>query len=174
MSSNVDPKWIRERESPSAERNKDPIWNVLKSKVLPLYPKDSTLTILETAAGTGVHAQYFGLKLVELQRPFRYLPTDYEQSNRDSIEAKIDKHSSLQEFVEAPRSLMFTADGASENDLDMVNLIININMVHISPWQATIGLMKTAGQKLKTGGTLFLYGPYRVNGTCVESNMYVF
>jgi hypothetical protein len=34
--------------------------------------------------------------------------------------------------------------------------IININMIHISPWEATLeSLMKVAGQKLKIWGTLF-------------------
>jgi hypothetical protein len=44
-------------------------------------------------------------------------------------------------------------------------------MIHISPWEATVGLMKTAGQKLKKGGALYLYGPYKQGGTCVESNL---
>jgi hypothetical protein len=34
-------------------------------------------------------------------------------------------------------------------------------MVHISPWAATLGLLRHAGNLLPTGGPLFLYGPYR-------------
>ena len=33
-------------------------------------------------------------------------------------------------------------------------------MVHISPWDATLGLMKGAGALLPPGGLLYLYGPY--------------
>ena len=51
-----------------------------------------------------------------------------------------------------------------------MDLLININMIHISPWDATLGLMKVARQKLKYGGILYLYGPYKVGGTCVDSN----
>jgi len=44
-------------ESPSAERNKEPIWNVLESKVLPLLLQQDSgegpIRILETAAGAG-------------------------------------------------------------------------------------------------------------------------
>jgi hypothetical protein len=38
--------------------------------------------------------------------------------------------------------------------------IIWINMVHISPWEATIGLMKGAAAILPPGSSLYLYGPY--------------
>ena len=42
--------------------------------------------------------------------------------------------------------------------------MIAINMVHISPWSATIGLLKGAGKLLPSGGSLVLYGPYRREG----------
>jgi len=38
--------------------------------------------------------------------------------------------------------------------------VVCINMVHISPWAATQGLMAGAGRVLIPGGRLFLYGPY--------------
>ncbi len=38
--------------------------------------------------------------------------------------------------------------------------MVNINMVHISPWTATEGLMTGAGRLLPPGGILVLYGPY--------------
>ena len=37
-------------------------------------------------------------------------------------------------------------------------------MVHISPWEATLGLMKGAGVTLSSGGLLYLYGPYTKDG----------
>jgi hypothetical protein len=42
--------------------------------------------------------------------------------------------------------------------------IVAINMVHISPWRATQGLMATAGRILPRGGVLYLYGAYKENG----------
>ena len=60
-----------------------------------------------------------------------------------------------------------TAD-IGPNSLD---LITNINMIHISPWSATQGLMKTSSELLRPGGILYCYGPYKVNGTAVESNL---
>jgi len=35
-----------------------------------------------------------------------------------------------------------------------------LNLVHISPWDATLGLMQGAGRVLLPGGPLYLYGPY--------------
>jgi hypothetical protein len=42
--------------------------------------------------------------------------------------------------------------------------IICINMVHISPWEATLGLIKGAAAILPLGSPLYLYGPYKRKG----------
>lgn len=49
--------------------------------------------------------------------------------------------------------------------------IVCINMVHISPWQATLGLFAGAARTLAPGALLYLYGPYRFEGAfTAESN----
>jgi hypothetical protein len=42
--------------------------------------------------------------------------------------------------------------------------VLAINMIHISPWEATLGLMAGAARVLKPGGALITYGAYRRNG----------
>lgn len=42
--------------------------------------------------------------------------------------------------------------------------VVCINMVHISPWTATMGLIAGAGAILPPGGVLYLYGPYLEDG----------
>ena len=51
------------------------------------------------------------------------------------------------------------------------DLVLCINMMHIAPWEATLGLMECAGSVLRDGGLLVTYGPYKVGGDAVESNM---
>ena len=183
-------------ESPSAERNRDPIWQVLDEKVVsPMFlrqqQKQQPLKILEIAAGAGVHTHYFAkqflIKYKELKLqattkdpPFVWYPTDTDPMCLSSIQAYIDDDSELftSNVVQTPKILTLNDDGiteTTENDLKLLDLIMNINMIHISPWSATIGLMKVAGQRLRNKtGILFLYGPYKVNGTYCESNQYVF
>ena len=42
--------------------------------------------------------------------------------------------------------------------------ILCINMIHISPWDATLGLIKGAAAILPPGSPLYLYGPYEREG----------
>ncbi len=42
--------------------------------------------------------------------------------------------------------------------------MVCINMIHITPWQATTGLLAGARRTLPPGGVLYLYGPYRLGG----------
>ena len=60
---------------------------------------------------------------------------------------------------------------ASDWPVDDVDAIICINMIHIAPWEAAVGLMEGAGKLLALGGCLCLYGPYREEGVSLaESN----
>jgi hypothetical protein len=167
----------RKLESPSAERNKGPIWDVLQSRIFP-SDRSAPFLILEVAAGAGVHTQFFCRHLLDSGKlSFRWYPTDPEDSSKQSIQAHTDEVPGLSEKVESPTSLTLDADGIMEPETEAklkdmeFDLIININMIHISPWEATLGLMKLAGEKLVNGGALFLYGPYKVGGTAVESNL---
>ena len=166
-------------ESASAERNKDPLWKVLERRALSQYPLkvDAPLRVLEVAAGAGVHTHHFSKQLHAASKPFCWYPTDPDETSRASQQAYVSEEPSITASVESPLQLTLDEHGIIEMDTDAklegssMDWIININMIHISPWAATLGLMKIAGEKLKPGGILFLYGPYREGGTCVESNM---
>jgi hypothetical protein len=45
---------------------------------------------------------------------------------------------------------------------NQVDIMININMIHISPYSCTDALFKIANDKLKINGIIMLYGPYKV------------
>jgi SAM-dependent methyltransferase len=165
---------MAKRDSPSAQRNKEPIWGVLSTKVLPLLlQKEVNLNVLEIAAGAGVHTEYFARKLVGETPSFQWFPTDPDEASRASIGAYI-SDACLASLVRDPLQLTLDKNGILEpstaSALPDLDLIICINMIHISPWEATIGLMKTASQKLRKGGILLCYGPYKEGGRAVESN----
>jgi hypothetical protein len=161
-------------ESPSAERNKDPIWKILQSKV---FDKKKKRIVLEVAAGAGVHMEYFVQQLLHQgSSSFRWYPTDPGPATLASLAARIPDNALDVSVVATPLPLTLDANGIMESstrDLlpSLVDVVLNINMIHISPWSATLGLMKVAGARVRPGGVLFLFGPYRVNGTCVETNL---
>ena len=47
--------------------------------------------------------------------------------------------------------------------------IICINMIHISPWKAPLGLMRRGAAILPPGSLLYLYGPYLREGIVAHS-----
>ena len=161
-------------DSPSAQRNKDLIWNVLESKAFP--PEDAKeLRVVEIAAGVGVHSHYFCQKLLQTRKfeSIQWFPTDPSEESRRSIDAY---REDVSEILQAPISLTLNENGLVENihtlQPNSFDLLICINMIHISPWEATLGLMKAAQRLLKPGsGILYCYGPYKEGGTAVESNL---
>jgi hypothetical protein len=111
--------------------------------------------LLEIAAGTGEHAAY----LVPLFPGLRWQPTDPDLDALTSIEA-------WQADADAGNLLppVFLDAASHVWPIDSAEAILCINMVHISPWSATEGLMRGAGRLLPAGAPLILYGPYRRAG----------
>ncbi len=137
----------------ATSRNADPILNVLR-RVLP-----DTGTVLEVASGTGQHAAHFSSALTGLS----WLPSEYDIQHFDSINAWRD--AAEHDRVRAPVRLDVTSDPWPIDDIHPVQAIVNINMIHIAPWAACLGLFSGAERHLAPQGVLFLYGPYRQNGT---------
>ncbi len=135
--------------SPSVVRNRDPILAILR-RLLP-----QTGTVLEIASGTGEHAVYFATALPHLS----WQPTDYDEQALNSIAAH--RATSRLSNLLAPVTLDASAP---EWPVEQADAILAINMVHISPWRTTQGLMAGAGRVLPPGGVLYLYGAYKENG----------
>ena len=134
------------RHAPATERNREPIAAVLRD-VLP-----ERGTVLEIASGTGEHAAY----LAPLFPGLRWQPSDPDPDALTSIEAWAADSDAAN--LLPPVFL----DAASDTwAVDHADAILCVNMVHISPWAATEGLMRRAGRLLPAGAPLILYGPYR-------------
>jgi SAM-dependent methyltransferase len=134
------------RVSPSTARNREPILQALRTRL------PSSGLVLEIAAGAGEHAVYNAAAMPHLQ----WRPTDSDPEALASIAAWRDDAGS-------PNLLPPLRLDASDPDtwpVDRADAVVNINMIHISPWSATEGLMAGAGRLLRSGGILFLYGPY--------------
>jgi SAM-dependent methyltransferase len=141
--------------SPSVARNRDPILSVL-CRVLP-----PTGQVLEIASGTGEHAVHFAAALPHLI----WQPTDRDEHALKSISA----HRAVSGLSNLLAPLVLDA-AAMEWPVEQADAIVAINMVHISPWRATQGLMAGAGRILRPGGVLFLYGAYKENGAHTASS----
>lgn len=135
--------------SPAAARNVSPIGEVL-AEWLP-----DTGLVLEIAAGSGEHALAFSRRFPRLQ----WQPSDPDPQARASIA----------EWREAqgPSNLLepLAIDVCDAHwPVARADAVVAINMVHISPWEASIGLIDGAAHVLGERGTLILYGPWIVEG----------
>lgn len=137
------------RSAPAALRNRDPIAAVLR-QVLP-----ERGTILEIASGTGEHAVHFAGLFPHLL----WQPSDPDPEALASIaawRAEADLPNLLDPLRLDAAAVPWPTEGA--------DAVLCINMVHISPWAATVGLLRGAARVLPTGAPLILYGPYRRKG----------
>jgi SAM-dependent methyltransferase len=136
-------------------RNRQPILDVL-ARVLP-----PTGLVLEIASGSGEHVVFFAQNLPSL----RWQPTDADTAALSSIAAH--RAAARPTNLLEPLRLDVTAE---RWPIERADALVCNNMIHITPWRVTEGLMAGAGRILETGGILFLYGPYRVGGRHTASS----
>ncbi|MEO0351003.1 MAG: DUF938 domain-containing protein [Cyanobacteria bacterium P01_A01_bin.15] len=140
--------------APATERNREAILAVLE-RVLP-----NPGTVLEIASGTGEHASFLAPKLA----PRRWWPSDISTPMLKSIAAWA--QATKARYLLPPIELdVRTQPWPVETDNKRsVDAIVNINMIHIAPWQACEALIAGAERVLRANGVLYLYGPFKRNG----------
>jgi SAM-dependent methyltransferase len=137
------------RFAPATQRNREPILEVLKKHVKPCAK------VLEIASGSGEHAVFLAPRL----DVGTWQPTDADPEARASIDA-------WREWEKDKRVLPAIELDVTKKPwpVSEADVVVCINMIHISPWKATVAMLDGAGRILPAGGILYLYGPYRRNG----------
>lgn len=140
------------RYSPSASRNRDPIAKILQS----LLPERGLL--LEVASGSGEHAAHIAPRLPGWT---------WQPSERDADALPgIDQHAG---DADPDRRHILPALPLDVTErpwpVGQADAVLAVNMIHIAPWEACLGLIGGAGEILPRGqGLLVLYGPFRREG----------
>lgn len=134
-------------------RNRQPILAVLQQYLT------RQGSVLEIASGTGEHAVFFAGEFPRYQ----WYPSDREPELRASIDAWSQEYEGSN--LHHPLDIDATQEPWIIEKQDLkIDAILNINMIHISPFTACQGLMAGAKRILKPEGILYLYGPYKREG----------
>lgn len=136
--------------APATARNREPIGQVLHRHL----PRSGL--VLEIASGSGEHVVYLA---ATQGADLTFQPSDPDARARASIDAWV-ASSGARNVLPA-----IALDAAAESwPIRRADVVICINMIHIAPWGAAVGLMRGAARLLPVGGLLYLYGPFRRDG----------
>jgi hypothetical protein len=152
------PEANRRRFAPATERNREPILDVLRQVLPPVG------TVLEIASGSGEHAIFFAPRLA----PLMWQPSDGDRVAIDSIAAwqkEVPCDRLYPPIVLDASNPSWAKEVAAEKSLAEIAAIVCINMIHISPPAASLGLFSGAAEILPSGGILYLYGPFKRHGS---------
>jgi SAM-dependent methyltransferase len=132
------------RHAPATERNRD----VIAETLARLLPAEGL--VLEVASGTGEHAVHFAKRFPALT----WQPSDPDPIALASINAwRADSN-----FPNMRPAMLL--DASADWPIAQADAVVCINMTHISPWAATVGLLRNAARLLPQSAVLFIYGPY--------------
>ncbi len=137
------------RQAPAAARNRDPILEVLRQHL----PAEGL--VLEIASGSGEHAVHFAEALPGLV----FQPSDPDEEARASIDAWTSASG-----LDNLRPALALDATAQPWPIERADAVMCLNMIHIAPWEAAVGLIAGAARLLPPEGVLYLYGPYRRDG----------
>ena len=148
------------QHAPATERNRQPILEILQTVLPP------SGTVLEVSSGTGEHVTFFAPRLKHLQ----WLPSEPQAIARQSIQAWAEERPS-ENLILPPLNLDVSVQpwpvettSFRSHLAEPITAIVNINMIHISPWEMCTHLIAGAERILPKGGVLYLYGPYKREG----------
>jgi cyclopropane fatty-acyl-phospholipid synthase-like methyltransferase len=136
------------QKSPSVERNKKPILEILK-----LYIQRPG-RLLEIGSGTAEHAVFMAKNIPEVQ----WVTSDCKE-NHQGIKELL-KQEKLAN-VHGPEKLKIGEDDFPKGKFDYV---FSANTLHIMSWNEGQSFIKLCGKRLREGSQVLFYGPFNYNG----------
>ncbi len=136
--------------SPSCERNKEAILEILKKT-----NGERACSVLEIGSGTGQHGVYFSKQMPQLKW---------------TMSDKIDLHQGIRLWmneanlpnIEGPYPFEIGKDPFPKGNFD---LVFTANTMHIMSWKLNKTMMKLLGLNLKQNSLFMVYGPFNYRET---------
>jgi len=141
--------------APAADRNKEAILGIISDCLMDPQFLERPQVILTIAEGSGQHVVHFAKHLPDVE----FQPTDADPAMVASIAAYVEEAKCKN--IRPPMVLDASAEIWPVKDIDM---IVCVNMIHITPWSTTEGLFRGAARLLAEDSLLITYGPYRFSG----------
>ena len=138
--------------SPSCERNKEPILEILREVLT------QPGLAIEIGSGSGQHAVHFARGLGHME----WQPTEVAE-NLPSIHAWR-AEAGLKNLREPLALDLFSDDWTATE----VQALVCINTIHIVSWKGVEKLFAGAGRLLAPGGVMYVYGPFRYANRSLE------
>lgn len=145
----------QKRFSPACERNQQPILDQLTRIMTPGG------RVLEIGSGTGQHATFFGEHLADVSWQTSDLAANHASINAWRDDAGLDN-------VLPPLDLDVLRPGWQQH-LGPFDYIFTANTAHIMSWPAVEAAIRGAGECLRPGGGMLIYGPFNYDG-CFTSD----
>lgn len=142
--------------SPSADRNKQAILDALQPRL------PASANVLEIASGTGQHAQHFALACPA----WRWQPTDADPAMLPAIDLRCRGLANVSPAAQLDVLLHPSCPGEPAH----YSAVYCANLLHISPWSTCAALMTGAARRLRAGGLLAIYGPFRIDGVATAAS----
>ena len=150
---------------PATKRNKTFIGDVL-SRII-----QKNGSILEIGSGSGEHGVAFQKRFPETI----WQTSDPDLRHRQSISSWI-LYEKLNMKMPQPLAIdvEITPWEISSALALSLQVIVSINLIHISSWNCTRSLFKESGKLLSNGKYLMLYGPFKIDNEHISQSNYLF
>lgn len=133
------------RHAPATARNSEPLAEVLAEEL------PARGLVLEIASGSGEHAVFLARRFPALG----WQPSDHDAEALASVDAW-----AAEGGCTNLRPAIALDAAQADWPIAAADAVLCVNMVHISPWSAGVGLFTGAGRILASGAPLVLYGPF--------------